>query len=736
MDELIGRALGPNPQPKGELSDQLSNQQPVQRLSLPPADPTSSDKIGTWLPIPSVEPVLKEVENFFVDGPIVLFKWGSTEDGWPIQYVSPNVAFYLGYTSTQLIGTRYADLLHLDDLGEVQKETAGVNTVPQQGRDPLFAIDQLRPDRELQPTQVQPTHFQQEYRLRRADGLYRWFMDYFFVVKDEQGRFLYFLGYVQDVTERRQAAATQQGMIEAIPDLILRYDREGRCLQIISGGDLNLFQGIDLSRPQSVFEIFPPLQAEQRYQAINQALATGSLQVYTHKIEVNGQPRYEENRIVPLTSSEVLVIVRDVTERFESEKQLQQAKQMAEAANRAKSDFLATMSHEIRTPMNAVMGMTTLLLGTELDPMQRDYVEIIRSGGDMLLAIINDILDFSKIESGKLELDEQVFRLPDLLQGIQDLMQVPASEKGLDLHLHISADVPSVVIGDPARLRQIVLNLVGNGIKFTPSGSITVTVQKLAFSPPGPFNQCDLQFAITDTGIGIPEDKLHRLFQPFSQVDSSTSRHHGGTGLGLAISQRLCSLMGGTIAVSSQLGQGSTFSFTIRVRIMGSRTPPASAQPVLIQPTEDDWEQLNPQFAQQHPLRLLIAEDNPVNQRVIRRMMERLGYEVDIVPNGREALAALTHAIDRDPYQLVLMDVQMPVMDGLAATRQIRAQFSPPPKIVGLSANAFAEDRQAALMAGMDDFLIKPLEMEQLVSLLQRYSSLCLADHSMVNNLT
>ncbi|NJO85757.1 MAG: PAS domain-containing protein [Synechococcaceae cyanobacterium RM1_1_27] len=248
-----------NTQPRTQPEAERFDQEPDQGLSLPPTDQTCGDKIGTWLPIPCAGPILREVENFFVDGPIILFKWGSTEEGWPIQYVSPNVALHLGYTASQLMGKmNYADLVHPEDLGEIQKETAGVSTVTQLGRDPLSAVDRLRPDRELQPTQVQATHFQQEYRLRRADGQYRWFMDYFFVVRDEEGRFLYFLGYVQDVTERRQAAATQQGMIEAIPDLILRYDREGRCLQVISGGDMNIFQGVDWSRP-SLFLKFSPL---------------------------------------------------------------------------------------------------------------------------------------------------------------------------------------------------------------------------------------------------------------------------------------------------------------------------------------------------------------------------------------------------------------------------------------------------------------------------------------------
>lgn len=393
-------------------------------------------------------------------------------------------------------------------------------------------------------------------------------------------------------------------------------------------------------------------------------------------------------------------IMVDVTEQKRAEEALEKAREVSLRAARVKSEFLTNMSHEIRTPLNAIIGMSSLALDCRLDDEARDCLGTVKTAADSLLVLVNDILDFSKIEAGGVRLELSDFRLRSLLKNAHDVIQPLADEKGIALRTGDAACLERAVRGDPGRLLQVLLNLVGNAVKFTPKGGeVTVGVQALG----GPDS---FRFEICDTGIGIDPSAQASLFQPFSQADSSTARKFGGTGLGLSICKRLVELMGGRIGVDSAPGKGSCFWFELAL-------PPA-------QSAVDVLEEEETPAADHAGVRILVADDNPANQKVIRRLLEKLGYMPEVVTNGREALNALH---DRR-FDLVLMDCQMPELDGYEATRQIRARETDGAHtpVIALTAHALAGDREKCREAGMDDYLSKPVTLRDLARVLSRWA--------------
>jgi PAS domain S-box-containing protein len=672
------------------------------------------------------------------------------------------------------------------------------------------------------------------------------------VATGESGAATRIIGTVQDITARReagealresQAATRKLSLVAARTDnLVIIATPDGRIEWVNESFSRVMEYPLSEVVGRNPLDFMTGPEASPRATAyIGAALAHGhgaSTDVVNYS--KSGRKYHLQVEIQPVRNDDgvlenFIIMLADITARVETESALRRAKAEADDASHAKSEFLASMSHEIRTPMNGVIGMTSLLLETSLNPEQCDFVNTIRTSGEALLTIINDILDFSKIESGKMELEHLPFDLGLCLEETLDLFALQAAAKKLDLAYALAPDVPPWIIGDVTRLRQVLVNLVNNAVKFTPGGSIAIEVSRVV--PQSDIKGSTwLEFVVRDTGIGIAPDRVDRLFKVFSQVDSSTTRKYGGTGLGLAISQRLCALMGGNIRVESTVGRGSAFIFTVQTtpalvppdsglpelpaplglgpvlvvehypvaqrrlekffrdwgaacRIV-AHAPEAAAlaatldpPPSLVLVNHDEAEALklpgvprvvmlpfgravpeprpdtrtvafvskplktgvlaqtvsglftsvsrqpfNPGaapagriLAEEIPLDVLLAEDNPVNQKVALRFLARLGYRADAVANGLEVLTTL----ENRRYDLVLMDLQMPEMDGLEASRQIRARLpaARQPRIIALTANALQGDREICLGAGMDDYISKPVKLHEIEEAIRRQFS-------------
>jgi signal transduction histidine kinase len=441
------------------------------------------------------------------------------------------------------------------------------------------------------------------------------------------------------------------------------------------------------SPPRTPFQnLLPPLGAFV-------LTAAGSIVVHRRLRNALGQAQAQ----AVVTTKANTQLFHEIERRTQVELELQASMQKALQASQIKSSFLANVSHELRTPMNAVVGLTDLLLRDQPTESQRDALETIRTSSDALLALLDDILDLSKIESGALELESVPTPAAAVAEDVRKLLAAKANARGIGLRCEVDPSTPAFVLGDPARLRQILLNLVGNAVKFTASGEVVMHVA---------WSDNRLTVSVRDTGIGIPHEALARIFQPFVQADASTTRRFGGTGLGLTIVQRLVEAQGGTVTVESAPGQGSCFTVTIpahrTAQLTGSVSGSSSSSvPISAPPLTT--------------LRVLVADDNPINEKVALRLLEHLGVTADVARNGREAVELAT----KSRYDLILMDIQMPEMDGLEATRLLRERLGPTPRIFAMTANAMAEDRASASTAGCDGFLAKPVRLDELSRLLQ-----------------
>ena len=551
---------------------------------------------------------------------------------------------------------------------------------------------------------------------------------------------------VRDISDRKQAEIAlekelirNRTLLSNSFDGVLILDDQGRIIEVNQSYAQMLGYSFEEIIGLSIYDIDVRWTREELTQGINEFRLKKRVMFETKHRRKDGSVcdiETSANSIDWEDSVLQFCICRDITQRKQAELELARAKEVAEAANKAKSEFLANMSHEIRTPMNGVLGMAQLLAGTDLQEEQQHFVKVILDSGEALLTVINDILDFSKIESGNLQLEQKEFDFETTINSVCNLLSKQAFDRNINLQCRINNNLPTKVIGDNSRLRQILINLIGNALKFTEQGYIYIDYDRKFLAS----GNCEFTFTIRDTGIGIESSQIVNLFRPFTQADASINRRFGGTGLGLAICKRLVELMGGTIWVESRgcIGgfppdgwvipdhdyhqkstQGSSFYFTVVLPIANQNK---------LTRDSDSWGENNISFnSQQFPIKILIVEDNVLNQKIAQLMLKKVGYTSDVVSNGSECVEVLgcqeTASKYDLKYDLLFMDVQMPIMDGLTATRVIRQNHrsETEPWIIALTADALPEDHLTCINAGMNDYITKPIDIKELARSLSTY---------------
>ena len=624
-------------------------------------------------------------------------------DTGQLSYANPAMCKHLGYEHHELLGMKikqYDAELGVDGTESLERHISEANG---------------------------PVSF--DSRHRRKDGT---FLDVrLWAFKAEAaGKHIYVLT-ARDITsqrqterEKRRQQATLESLINSIPDRIFYKDLEGRFLGCNTAFAVSTGRTVEEICGLTEYDLFPRHVADEMIEWQQSVLA--QLAESSHEILVSypdGQRVRFETKISPLWDEPgkargVLGVSRNINERKKIEEEVRCAKETAEQATQMKSDFLANMSHEIRTPMNAIIGLSHLALKTDLTARQRDYIAKVQSSGQHLLGVINDILDFSKVEAGKLDLEHTEFELEKLLDSTATLISEKSHAKGLELVFEVAPDVPPNLVGDSLRLGQILLNYANNAVKFTDKGQIVIAVRASERTE----KDVLLHFRVQDTGIGLSSEQMSRLFQSFSQADASTTRRFGGTGLGLAICKRLAELMGGEVGVESELGKGSTFWFSARLSIeadgAGMIQNVLRGRPDEASPADAPRRAADQRLQALRGARILLVEDNEINQQVARELLEDAGFVVEVADNGQIALAMA----QQDSFDMVFMDMQMPVMDGETATREMRKleRLANLP-IVAMTANAMEQDRSRCMDAGMNDYLIKPIDPHDMECILLRW---------------
>ena len=561
-----------------------------------------------------------------------------------------------------------------------------------------------------------------EYRILREDGSLCWLRSKAFPIRNQSGEIVELAGVTSDVTalklqaeelsrrtvhteavlrELRAAEDRSRAILGAIPDVLFEVTPELDLVAYNARRPEDVYFPIDDFLGRNLAEFVPAKAVALCRAGVEEALRTGAPTTVEFEAVHKGAPRFFEARITPIGSGNVLAILRDVTRKQQREQTLRDARDAAEAATRAKGEFLATMSHEIRTPLNAVIGMSSLLLDGPLSGEQKEHAATIRASGEALLSIVSDVLDYSRLDAGKLVLESQPVPVQELVSGVMSIFAGEAPRRGNVMVAEIAGDVPERILSDAGRIRQVLLNLVGNASKFTEQGRIALRVGVERAEG----EQSRIRFEVSDTGPGIREEQQEQIFDPFTQADGSMSRRFGGTGLGLAICKRLVERMDGRIGVRSQLGKGSLFWFSIPLQQPKSEAVAAAGPRARVRTLPG--------------LRVLLAEDNPVNAKLAAALLGRLGCVTEVVGNGRKALEALA----RERFDVVLMDCQMPELDGLEATREIRRREGDGPRlpVVALTANAMPGDRERCLEAGMDGYLAKPFRIDDLLAALEPF---------------